>query len=100
MIGVGVLTLLDLITGLLAAKDKITSQKLSRTVAKVMWFQLAILISRLFELVFIPGVPVAKLTAGYIGLTEFKSNMENIASATGVDIWNYIIEYIQKHKGK
>ena len=102
MIGVGVLTFIDLVTGIYAAnkREKITSQKLARTVAKVMWFQVAILLSRMFEIIFVPGIPVAKITAGYIGLTEFKSNMENISEATGIDIWNYIIDEFNKMKGK
>jgi phage-related holin len=102
MIGVGILTFLDLVTGIYAAnkREKITSQKLARTIAKVMWFQMAILISRMFELIFVPGIPVAKITAGYIGLTEFKSNLENISEGTGIDIWNYVIDEINKLKGK
>ena len=47
-----------------------------------------------------PGIPVAKITAGYIGLTEFKSNLENISEGTGIDIWNYVIDEINKLKGK
>ncbi len=40
-------------------------------------------------------MPVVKLTAGYIAIVEFKSNMENIASITGVDICKHLISKIE-----
>jgi hypothetical protein len=36
------------------------------------------------------------LVAGLISLTEFKSNLENVATVTGVDVWKSIAEYIPR----
>jgi len=47
------------------------------------------------EVSFMEWIPVAKLTAGYIAVVEFKSNMENIASITGVDIWKHLMTKIE-----
>jgi hypothetical protein len=52
------------------------------------------------ELAFIPWLPVAQLTAGYIAIVEFKSNMENIGELTGTDIWNRIKEVIESSFGR
>ena len=95
LIGVGVLLFADVLTGIRAAKKRletISSSKLSMTVNKIVFYALAIILSRLMETVFIDWLPLARLTAGYIAVVEFKSNIENIGEITEVDIWNYLKE--------
>lgn len=93
IIGIGVLVFADVFTGISAAKkrgERIHSKGMSRTVGKMLYYTIAIVLSRVMELAFIPWLPVAQLTAGYVAVVEFKSNMENIAQITGVDVWNHL----------
>ena len=98
IIGLLVLIFFDVITGCRAAQlrgEEIRSNRLSRTVSKIIFYSIAIILSRVMEVSFIDWIPVAKLTAGYIAVVEFKSNMENIASITGVDIWKHLMSKIE-----
>ena len=98
LISVGILVLCDVITGICASRkrgEKIQSRKMERTVAKLVLFSIGILISRLMEVVFFPYIPITSIVAGYIALTEFKSNMENISEATGIDIWTFVLNKLQ-----
>lgn len=93
LLGIGVLIFADVLTGMKAARkrgERIHSRKMSTTVNKMIFYALAIILSRVMEVSFIPWLPVAQLTAGYIAVVEFKSNMENIAEITGIDIWNFL----------
>tara|TARA_R100001463_G_scaffold130452_1_gene189869 strand:+ start:164 stop:559 length:396 start_codon:yes stop_codon:yes gene_type:complete len=98
IIGLLVLIFFDVITGCRAAQlrgEEIRSNRLSRTVSKIIFYSIAIILSRVMEVSFMDWIPVAKLTAGYIAVVEFKSNMENIASITGVDIWKHLMSKIE-----
>ena len=89
------LVVLDLFTGTRAAKkrgDLIRSRGLSRTVEKILLYFAAILATEAMRVVFMPPVPLAYVTAFAIGVTEFKSNIENVEAATGVNIWHYLKE--------
>lgn len=91
LVGIGVLVFADVFTGIRAAKkrgERIHSKGMSRTVGKMLYYSIAIVLSRVMELAFIDWLPIAQLTSGYIAVVEFKSNMENIAEITGVDVWN------------
>jgi phage-related holin len=93
IVGIGVLVFTDVITGISAAKkrgERIHSKGMSRTVGKMIYYTIAIVLSRVMELAFITWIPIAQLTSGYIAVVEFKSNMENIAQITGVDVWNHL----------
>lgn len=93
LIGIGVLIFADVITGIKAAKkrgERIHSRKMSTTINKMIFYALAVILSRVMEVSFMPWLPIAQLTAGYIAVVEFKSNMENIAEITGIDIWNFL----------
>ena len=93
LVGIGVLIFADVLTGTKAAHkrgEKIHSRKLSVTVNKMIFYAIAIVLSRVMEVAFIDWLPIAQLTAGYIAVVEFKSNMENIAEITGTDIWVYL----------
>ena len=98
MVGLAVLIFADVITGCKAAKvrgEEIRSNRLARTVSKIIFYSIAIILSRVMEVSFMDWLPVAKLTAGYIAIVEFKSNMENIATITGVDIWKHLMTKIE-----
>jgi phage-related holin len=98
MVGLAVLIFADVITGCKAAKvrgEEIRSNRLARTVSKIIFYSIAIILSRVMEVSFMDWMPVAKLTAGYIAIVEFKSNMENIATITGVDIWKHLMSKIE-----
>jgi len=99
-----VLVVSDFITGLIAAKharhEKIQSSKMKRSVWKLLLYTLAILLSHLVaSIYFIPkgiNFDLVWIASGVISLTEFKSNLENIAVVTGLDIWNRIESYIPR----
>ena len=94
----GVLIFADVITGCKAAKvrgEEIQSNRMARTVSKIIFYSIAIILSRVMEVVFIDFIPVAQITAGYIAIVEFKSNIENIGSITGVDIWKHLMKKIE-----
>lgn len=95
VIAVSVLVLIDLVTGISASlkeKQKITSHKLRRTIAKTLAYQATILMAHLLELHFLPTVPVTKTILALIGITEGKSFFENIHRITGVDFWSKILD--------
>ena len=96
--GLGVLIFADVITGCKAAKvrgEEIRSNRMARTVSKIIFYSIAIILSRVMEVAFIDFIPLAQITAGYIAVVEFKSNLENIASITGVDVWKHLMKKIE-----
>jgi phage-related holin len=98
---VGILVFADLLTGVFAAKKRgevIHSKTMARTVSKCIFYFIAIILGRLMELNFLQGLPIANITAGYIALTEFKSNIENIDTITGTNIVKAVINKIHSKK--
>ena len=98
VLAVGFLSLMDTVTGVSRAKkagEKIHSSKLTRTITKMVFYAIAIILARLMEIHFIPWMPIAQITAGYIALVEFKSNMENIGELTGINIWNTLKDKLE-----
>ena len=88
----------DFVTGILAARKSgqpIRSNRMGDTIIKMFLYQLALIISYVFEQHIIPGVPLVRICAGYIGLTELKSFYENINTVTGLNIWKYAKSYIR-----
>jgi len=101
LIATGVLVFTDLFTGVFAANkrgEKIDSKKMARSISKIIFYFTAIILSRMMETVFFPSIPIASITSGYIALIEFKSNIENISSITGLDIWKALIDKIQNFR--
>lgn len=93
------LVVADLLTGIRAAvkrKERISSSGFRRTVEKIVLYCLAIFLSEGMKNVFMPFAPVTYITAFAIALTEFKSNIENIETVTGVNIWASIKGYFEK----
>lgn len=95
---VGFLIFSDLGTGLWAAlkrKEEITSAALRRTLSKLIIYQLAVISGFLIEQMILQGeVPLVKVVAGFIGLVEFKSILENSNLILGTDLFKFLIRKI------
>lgn len=103
LVTVMVLTIVDLIAGILAAikrKEKITSSGLKRTVVKILAYEIVVCLGYITEQ-YMTGdlVPVVKMLAGLIGITELKSVLENIEEITGIPVLQLLIDKLsQKEK--
>ncbi len=103
LIAVGVLIVLDMITGLLAARkrgEKITSANLKKTVTKAFLYQSSVVVAFLMEQLLLDGIPVVKVVAGIIALTEGKSFFENVHAITGTNFWDEALAKIQAATAK
>jgi phage-related holin len=100
LITVMVLTIADLISGIMAARKerkKITSSGLKRTIIKTTVYEAVIMLGFLTEK-YMTGdaIPVVKILAGFIGLTELKSVMENIERISGMSIIKLLIDRLNR----
>lgn len=103
LVAVGVLILLDMITGLLAARkrgERITSSNLKNTVTKGFLYQSSVIVAFLMEHFLLDGIPVVKVVAGIIALTEGKSFFENVHAITGINFWDEALARIQSATAK
>ncbi len=95
VITVMVLTIMDLITGILAARKRqepITSAGLGRTVAKLAVYQVATLCAFLAQKYLVLDVmPVCTLVTSMIGITELKSVLENLDTISGGSFFAVLI---------
>lgn len=67
-----------------------------RTVTKFVMYQTAIITGFLLQRFLLEDmIPVTKLVAGVIGLTEFKSLLENMQSITGIDVFKEILKTLR-----
>ena len=101
LIGTGFFIIADTFTGIWAALkrgDKIHSRSMARTVTKMIMYSLAVILAQLLQLYFFSWIPMASITAGYIALVEFYSNMENIGYITNIDILSYLKDKIDTFK--
>jgi len=97
MVAIGTLIIIDLVLGVWAAvkkKEKITSRGLSRTITKLVTYQLAIISSLIMESYFAAGIPIVKIISGLIAITEFKSILENTTRLTGINFWEIMMKRI------
>ena len=95
MISVGVIIMLDLITGIWAAvkrKEKIESAALRRTVSKFLIYQLAVISGFVVQHYMLGDImPTSNVVAGVIGIVELKSILENSNTIVGMDIFSALI---------
>lgn len=96
LITVMVLTVIDLMTGLAAARKrrrKITSSGLKKTIIKTFVYEAVVMLGFLTEQ-YMTGntVPIVRILAGYIGITELKSVLENLEIVSGVSIIKLLIK--------
>lgn len=96
LIAAMVLSFVDLLSGLAAAKhrkDEITSSGLKRTIMKVLVYEVVIILGFLTERYLIgDALPLTSLITSYIGITELKSVLENIQEVSGVDVLKSLID--------
>jgi len=99
-----VLVICDWITGLTAAKkrgDKITSRGLYRTVEKIVFYSMAIVLVLIVEKSMLGTDWLVYLVSSYIALVELYSNLENISVITGTNILEVVKTAITSYvKGK
>lgn len=98
LITVMVLAMADLVAGILAArarKEAITSSGLKRTIIKVLAYEVVVMLGYLTEQ-YMTGdlVPVVKVLAGLIGITELKSIIENMQDISGVPLMSILAKKI------
>ncbi len=93
---VGALIFADLIIGVLAARkrgESITSAGLRRTITKMFAYESALILGFVVEKYLAADViPIAKLVAGMIGVTELKSVFENLDVISGNSIFKSLIQ--------
>lgn len=96
MIACGALIVIDLITGVWAAKKRgeaISSAALRRTVSKILAYEIAIISGYILQKYLMDDIiPVMKLAASAIGLVETISVLENVNSITGSSIFTALIK--------
>ena len=100
LITVMVLTVVDLISGIMASRKrgkKITSSGLKRKIIKTAVYELVVMLGFLTEQ-FMTGdsVPIVRVLAGFIGLTELKSVMENIERISGMPLVRMLIKQLNQ----
>lgn len=95
LVTVGVLVLVDLITGIWAAikkSQRVSSAAMRRTVSKMLIYQIAVITGYLLGHYILDDIiPIAKIVAGVIGMVEFKSILENSSIIVGEDIVSLIM---------
>jgi len=97
---IGLLVTFDIITGVIAAKkrgEKITSKKLGATVTKTLLYFITIILAQIMQNNFLPSFDqsITKAVGSIFAVIEFKSNLENISSATGIDLIDNFKQYIE-----
>lgn len=99
MLIVGVLILIDLIMGIISSikeKVKITSRKLSKTIIKLLIYELLIITGFITETYLLKSMPLLSITLGFIGVIEFISIGENFTKITGQPFIKFLKEQIFK----
>jgi hypothetical protein len=91
-----------MVMGILAAKKRgepITSSGLKRTVVKTFVYEAVIMMGYLTEQ-YLTGdlIPVVKILGGLVGLTEFKSVLENAEELTGIPLLKTIIDKLSQQE--
>lgn len=100
IITVGVLIFSDFILGVLASrtrKEEFTSEKMRRTISKMLIFEACLILAFITEVYLIGGIiPISKIAAGYIGLVEFQSIVENLNEINGSPVFVRLLSLINK----
>lgn len=91
-----VLIVVDLISGMLAARKKglsIRSAGIRRTVSKLLVYFTAIGVGFLIEQFMLEGfIPVSKIAAGLISVVEGKSIFENLDTINGSPVFKALVQ--------
>lgn len=103
MVAISVFILLDFISALMVAikfKVPITSKKMRDTVGKSASYMLALIVAHIFELQFMPLIPIMSIVACFIASAEAKSIYENLGKITGLDFWTILKDYLSQNKNQ
>lgn len=96
MFAVGFIVVADFVSGMIAAKkrgEEIKSARMRDTVTKLGLYQTFIISAFLLETFLLSdAVPVVKILAAIIGMTEFKSLTENMSAILGRDLFKELID--------
>jgi hypothetical protein len=100
LLTIGCLITIDFIIGIYRAfkmKEVITSRKMGNTISKMLLYQLTILSLFVFETYILQGLlPVTKIGAGMISVTELKSIDESVEKMTGIGVWKKLTKIIRR----
>lgn len=104
LITVGFLILSDSITGIWAAKvrgEPITSAKLRNSISKSIIYMIAVLSAFAIETTILSGIiPIMKIVAGMIAMTELISILENGNTIVGGNIFRALIAKLGSENAK
>jgi phage-related holin len=99
VVGTIALVTLDAITGVwaaLRARQRITSFRLSRSVAKLVVYFTLILLGRVLSGLFNTPYPVAEMISAFISLTESLSILENLNKLSKSPIIDRLIDMLKR----
>jgi phage-related holin len=97
------LLLIDLVFGVwasLKSGEKFSSAKFSRSVTKVVAYNLAIITAYVVETNLLPMVPLTKGAAGLVGSTEIVSVFESVARITGLPVSDFLKKLFNRESNK
>jgi hypothetical protein len=100
LLTIGVLIVIDFLVGIYRAfkmNEQITSRKMGNTISKMFLYQLTIISLFLFETYILMNIlPVTKIGAALISITELKSIDESVEKMTGVGVWKKLVKIIKR----
>ncbi len=95
----GLLISFDFISGMAAALKRgedLTSRKMSNTISKIIFYNLALFSSMGIQYLLKDMIPVTNIVVGVVAMVEAKSIYENIGFILGIDFWSAIKQYINR----
>lgn len=100
LITIMVISIVDLVSGLLAARkegQKLTSRGLKSTVIKVLVYQVAVLCAYIIQTqLLFDSIPIVEWLGSYIGLVELKSILENLERIQGQSVFKALTKRIKR----
>ncbi len=97
------LIVVDLVTGMMASYKRgepIVSSKIKITVVKLLVYEISIILAWVVgEYLVGPSIPVLSVVSSVIGITEFKSILENINTLSGGGMLSAILDAISSRSG-
>lgn len=103
LVAMSVMVVLDIFTGIQAAKkrgDKITAARMKQKIGDMIAYALLIIATETITFAFFQGVPIAQsityTAALFICGVELKSIAENVYESTGIDVWDKIKGFFDK----
>lgn len=95
LITTAAMILIDLITGIMAAKKRgepVTSAGLRRTITKLFVYEAALMLAFIVEHYMSDVIPFVKTASAMVALVEIKSVYENLNDISGMDLLKTLID--------